>query len=321
MRKGMRQRPSLNALRTFEVAGRRQSFSAAAQELNVSQAAVSRQIRKLEQQLGRRLFVRVYRGVVLTVLGHALLRRLTQAFSEIEDAVSSASQERLRMLRVSADPAFATCWLAPRLDRFLEECTDIDLHIDSSAGLSNVGVESDLAVRYLSQRRRKCSKNMEHLIDVIGFPVASPSLLQKRGPVTTPDQLSQLPLLHEDDGGCWRRWLTAAGVRDVTFRHQIQMDDQSALLRAAVDGQGVVIANAVVASDDLAAGRLVKLSPIEVLYGGYWLVHAPEGRRSSAERRFGRWLRENLTAFRPAQGMNVSVMLPAASPVCQFRNP
>jgi LysR family glycine cleavage system transcriptional activator len=320
MRKGMRQRPSLNALRTFEVAGRRQSFSAAAQELNVSQAAVSRQIRKLEQQLDQRLFVRVHRGVVLTVLGHALLRRLTQAFGEIENAVSAARRERLRMLRVSADPAFATCWLAPRLDRFLEECTDIDLRIDSSSGRTHVGVESDLAVRYLSQRRRKCSKNMEHLIDVIGFPVASPSLLQKRGPVTTPDQLSQLPLLHEDDGGCWRQWLTAAGVRDVTFRHQIQMDDQSALLRAAVDGQGAVITNALVASDDLAAGRLVKLSPIEVLYGGYWLVHAPEGRRSSAERRFGRWLRENLTAFRPAQGVNASVMLLAASPLYQFRN-
>jgi LysR family transcriptional regulator, glycine cleavage system transcriptional activator len=321
MRKGMRQRPSLNALRTFEVAGRRQSFSAAAQELNVSQAAVSRQIRKLEQQLDRRLFARVYRGVVLTVLGHALLRRLTQAFGEIENAVSAARPARLRMLRVSADPAFATCWLAPRLDRFLEECTDIDLHIDSSSRPNHVGVESDLAVRYLSQRRRKCSKNMEHLIDVIGFPVASPSLLRKRGPVTTPDQLSQLPLLHEDDGGCWRQWLTAAGARDVTFRHQIQMDDQSALLRAAVDGQGVVITNALVASDDLAAGRLVKLSPIEVLYGGYWLVHAPEGRRSSAERRFGRWLRENLTAFRPAQGVSASVMLPAISPFCQFRNP
>src|ERR1700733_8134043 len=192
MRKGMRQRPSLNALRTFEVAGRRQSFSAAAQELNVSQAAVSRQIRKLEQQLDQRLFVRVHRGVVLTVLGHALLRRLTQAFGEIENAVSAARRERLRMLRVSADPAFATCWLAPRLDRFLEECTDIDLHIDSSSGRSHVGVESDLAVRYLSQRRRKCSKNMEHLIDVIGFPVASPSLLQKRGHVTTPDHLSEL---------------------------------------------------------------------------------------------------------------------------------
>jgi LysR family glycine cleavage system transcriptional activator len=292
----MRPRSSLNALRTFEVAGRRQSFSAAAQELNVSQAAVSRQIGKLEQQIGRRLFVRIYRGVVLTDLGHALLRRLTQAFTEIENAVSAARHERLRMLRVSADPAFATCWLAPRLVRFLEQCTDIDLRIDSSSGAGNVGVESDLAVRYLSQRHRKCRKNMEHLVDVIGFPVASPTLLQNQGPVTTADQLSKLPLLHEDDGGCWRQWLTAAGVRDVSFRHQIQMDDQSALLRAAVDGQGVVIANALVASDDLAAGRLVKLSSVEVLYGGYWLVHPPTGRRSSAERRFGKWLRENLSA-------------------------
>src|SRR6202012_3722913 len=100
MRKGMRQRASLNALRTFEVAGRRLSFTAAAQELNVSQAAVSRQIRKLEQQVGRQLFVRVYRGVVLTALGQALLGRLTQAFTDIEKAFSAARQERLSMLRV-----------------------------------------------------------------------------------------------------------------------------------------------------------------------------------------------------------------------------
>jgi len=289
--------PTLNALRTFEVAGRRQSFTAAAQELNVSQAAVSRQIQQLEQEIGRRLFVRVYRGVVLTPAGQALQRRLTQAFGEIQDAVIATRHERLRKLRVSAERAFATCWLAPRLERLSEDCADIDLHVDSSSRPDQV-TEADLAVRYLSLRHRHCAKNMEHLVDVVGFPVAAPSLLRKRGPVATPHQVARLPLLHVDAGECWTRWLSAGGVRDVTFRRQIQMDDQSALLRAAVDGQGVVIANDLVAADDLAAGRLVRLTSVEVLYGGYWLVHATDGRRSSAERRFGRWLRENLTAGR-----------------------
>src|ERR1700761_2501665 len=115
MRKGMRRHPTLNALRTFEVAGRRQSFTAAAQELHVSQAAISRQIQQLEQDLGRRLFVRVYRGVLLTSAGRALQRRLAEAFTDIHEAVIAARKERLHMLRVSAEPAFATCWLAPRL--------------------------------------------------------------------------------------------------------------------------------------------------------------------------------------------------------------
>jgi DNA-binding transcriptional LysR family regulator len=125
--------------------------------------------------------------------------------------------------------------------------------------------------------------------------------LHKRGPVTTPEQVVQLPLLHEDDGGSWRHWFAAAGVNNVPLRHQIQMDDQSALLRAAVDGQGAVITNALVASDDLASGRLVKLTSVEVRHGGYWLVHPDKGRRSSAERRFGRWLRDNLTGLRSAR--------------------
>lgn len=299
MRTTARRRLPLNALRVFEVAGRHESFTAAARELGVSQVAISRQVRQLEDDIGKRLFVRVHRGVVLTEAGRSLVQRLTHAIGEIEQAVAAARHERLRILRVSVEPAFAACWLASRVESFLKQYVDVDLQIESSVAIRKVGVDVDLAVRYLEGRQRRPQKSVQHLIDVIGFPVISPSLLKKRGPVILPGQLLSLPLLHEDDGSYWRQWFAAAGLGEVKLRRQLQMDDQAVLLRAAVNGQGVAIANELIAADEIAGGRLIKLFSIEVPYGAYWIVHSPSGRRTSTERRFDTWLRQALSDFQP----------------------
>ncbi len=288
--------PSLNALHTFEAAARLGNFTSAAGALHVSQAAVSRQIRELETALGKSLFMRLHRGVALTAVGKELAAALTRSFQSIERAVEAARQQHGHVIRVSVEPAFAARWLAPRVPQFLEEHTDIELEIDSTSTLREVGIDVDIAIRYLDQKSQKPGKNGELLVAVNGFPVIAPSLLKKLGPLKSLRALSQAPLLHEDNGLYWQQWFVTAGLKGITPKRQLGLNDQALVLQAAVDGQGVALADDVMAGVDLQAGRLIRLFATEVHYGAYWLVRSTAAGNRAAQRIFCDWLRREVSS-------------------------
>jgi len=271
-----RRLPPLGAVRAFEAAGRRLSFTKAAEELHVTQAAVSHQIRQLEAWLGLPLFRRGNRSVELTEPGRDYLAAASLALDLLAQATGRlVEREAGGQLAVSVLPSFAARWLVPRLGDFRERHPEIDVRIAASSDLVDFARDDvDLAIRYGSGGwpGLRAVRFLEEEI----FPVCSPRLLQGARPLRVPADLAQHVLLHDDSEEDWRRWLVAAGVAGVDATRGPVIDDSSMVLQAAVDGQGVALTRSALAALDLAAGRLVR--PFDVSLRSrfaYWLV-APE---------------------------------------------
>jgi LysR family glycine cleavage system transcriptional activator len=191
---------SLLTLRAFETAARRLSFTNAAQELHVSQAAISRHVRLLETQLGRPLFRRLHRQVELTGPGKRLAGALTGAFSQIERAVEAARERQSQRLRISVEPAFAARWLVPRFGRFSAAYPDIDVELDSSDELRVVGRDADIAIRFLNSSARKPKGRARKLFKYVEFPVIARSLrTRQQSAWHTASRITELPF-QETDG-------------------------------------------------------------------------------------------------------------------------
>ena len=295
MRKSLRS-PSLNALRVFEASARHLSFTRAASELHVTQAAVSRHIRQLESELGKPLFVRLHRSVELTPAGRRLAEDLAVSFDAIARSIDVIRNDGSQTIKVSVETAFAARWLLPRLPRFLGAHPDIDVEIDSSEVLREVGRETDMAIRYLDGVRRDASDGETLLKEVTVFPVLAPSLSDKGAPLRQADDLLQYPLLHEDDGRYWQRWFEVAGARMIDAPHRMRCNDVALVLQAAGEGQGVALADELLAGDDLRKGRLLKPFDIGLRCGAYWLVVNNLTRTSVVQRAFGDWLHRELVA-------------------------
>jgi LysR family glycine cleavage system transcriptional activator len=285
--------PPLNALRAFEASARHLSFTKAAGELNVTQAAVSHQIKALEARLGVALFKRLNRALLLTDAGQAYLPAVRDAFDAIARATAQVTRRgrpEPKVLTVSVLPSFAAKWLVPRLGRFREAHPDIDVRISADHHMTDFGREDvDMAVRYGQgdYPGLDCVRLMTE--DV--FPVCSPRLLQGRHPLRTPADLRFHTLLHDDFRVDWRIWLLAAGVQDVDPERGPAFTDSSMVVQAAVEGQGVALARSVLAAADLAAGRLVK--PFDVSMPARWAYYAvcPKARRDDRRiKAFRDWL-------------------------------
>ncbi len=253
-----RRLPPLNALRAFEAAARHLSFTRAAGELHVTQAAVSHQVKALEEHLGRKLFRRLNRALLLTDDGQAYLPSISRAFTLLNDATNDLlTKQAPGPLTVSALPSFAARWLVPRLGRFRQIRPDIDLRIDPSAELSDfAGGDVDVGIRY--GRGKYPGMRADWLMTEDIFPVCSPALLEGPHPLRDPRDLQHQVLLHDDGHGDWRTWLLAAGVDRVDPARGPIFTDSSMLIQAAMAAQGVALARGVVAADELAAGRLVR---------------------------------------------------------------
>ncbi len=210
--------PPLSALRAFETAARLKSFSKAAEELNVTPAAISHQIHALEQDLGVQLFHRLNRAVELTVSAKVLLPGLSDAFAGIQ-----ASVRRLRAhndtgtLTVTASPSFAAKWLVVRLHRFQERWPEIDVRISATDNVVDLGAgDFDLAIRYGSGRYP--GLHVEPLLKNEVFPACSPRLLEEGPPLRNPDDLKRHALIHDQTvdrdplAPSWPMWLKAAGI-------------------------------------------------------------------------------------------------------------
>jgi LysR family glycine cleavage system transcriptional activator len=260
--------PPLNALRAFEAAARHESFAKAADELAVTPAAVSQQVRQLEQILGVPLFLRLARGLRLTEAGRAAMPELLRGFAHLARAMESVRGGGLAgPLIISVMPSFATCWLVPRLPRFVAACPEVDLLV--RAELRNVDFareDVDLGIRYGLGVYPGLETRL--LVREEVFPVCAPALLGGPQPLRSMADLRHFRLLHDRQISAaepfldWSRWLRDAGVEEVDPIHGTGFTDAIMLYRAAVAGLGVALGRSALVAADLAAGRLVRPLPL-----------------------------------------------------------
>jgi LysR family glycine cleavage system transcriptional activator len=269
----LRRLPPLNALKAFEAAARHESFTRAAEELCVTQGAVSHQVKALEVELGLKLFNRERQRLVITEAGRAYLAVLRDAFDRIAVGTERLIQRQSSgVLTVSTSPDFAAKWLVNRLGRFAEAHPDIDLRI--SATLHHVDFtreDVDLAVRHGDGNWP--GLDVARLSSEQLFAVCSPKLLSGRNRLTKPSDVLKYPLLHLDDRKAWSTWLDAAGVENTELSQGPVLNRASMVIDAAVDGQGVALARTTLAAWDLINGRLVRpFSETLRLAKTYWIV-------------------------------------------------
>ncbi|MBD9623753.1 MULTISPECIES: LysR substrate-binding domain-containing protein [Ensifer] len=287
-----RGRLPLTALRSFEAAGRLESFTLAASELFVSQAAISRQVRELEELIGRPLFERLHRGVRLTADGQALLGTLTSAFDMVGESLDALSGRRLsQTLKVSAEPSFAGCWLVPHLQEFQGAHPEIDLVIDAESRLAEFrSGEADIAIRHSLTARSWSRVETRPLAEVEMVPVITPALAGAGRPLDRPEDLLQHPLLHEDNRQLWEQWFAAAGTAPVKLARGAIFADGSMVLQATLRGSGVGLIDRDHARDDIAAGRLIQPFDASVPYGAFFIVARRFEALSEAARAFVDWI-------------------------------
>jgi len=268
--------PPLQTLPAFESAARLASFTRAAGELNLTQGAVSRQIRNLEQRLGVALFVRGDRGVGLTPSGahyHAAVRealdRIARATADISVSEDSAP------ITVGTTSAIASLWLMPRLTGFRRSEPTLDIRVlASDRDFERASEEVDLVIEY--DRKPRAGEGVTRLLEESVFPVCSPEYLRGREPPAgLPDLLDETLLVLDDDHPDWlgwEEWLRAVGVEDRPRRRPVRMNSYPLLLQAAVAGQGVALGWRHLVDDFLAAGSLVPVLAVpEVAPGAFYL--------------------------------------------------
>ena len=292
-----RQTPPLTALRAFEAAGRHLSFTKAAHELHVTQAAISHQVKSLEEYLGLKLFRRLNRTLLLTDAGQLYLPPLTDAFEGITRATHRLRQHLGRArLTVSVLPSFAAGWLVPRLGRFRQRCPDVDLRIDPTNSLTDFR-RDDVELGILYGRGNYPGLRTDRLMREEFFPVCSPRLLEGPAPLRDPADLTHHTLLHDDMTVDWRTWLLAAGVEGVDAERGITVTDSSMLLRAAIAGQGVALARSVLAADEIASGRLVRPFDVDVpAEYAYYLAYPEKSADQPNVVAFREWILEEARA-------------------------
>jgi LysR family glycine cleavage system transcriptional activator len=285
--------PSLNALRAFEAAGRHGSFSRAAEELNVTHAAISHQMRGLEEELGQPLFHRTGRAVELTDAGRTLLPVLSLALDQLADGWAQTKGEQGGTLTVSVEPSFAARWLVLRLGRFHKKHSDIQLRLDPSPDVTDFEREDvDVGVRY--GKGAWSDVIAERLLETTVYPVCAPSLLDGEKPIRAPEDLRFQTLLHEETTAHWKNWLEAAGVVPGRWASRGPLFVEASLaLQAAAAGQGVALANDALAMSDFEEGRLVRLFELEVPDDdAYWLVYPARSARKPKVQAFRAWIRD-----------------------------
>jgi len=268
-----RRLPALNALKAFEAAARYESFTRAAEELCVTQGAVSHQVKALEAELGIKLFNRERQRLVITEAGRVYLSVVRDAFDRIAGGTERLLQRQSAgALTVSTSPNFAAKWLVHRLGRFAEAHPTIELRVSASLHHVDFAREDvDLAIRHGDGQApglhvaRLCVEEL--------FPVCSPKLLEARSPLRNPADLSRHTLLHVNDRQDWSKWLETVGVRNMGPSRGPVLNQASMAIDAAIDGQGVALARTALAAWDLIGGRLVRPFAMALPASfAYWIV-------------------------------------------------
>ncbi|MEL6411454.1 MAG: LysR substrate-binding domain-containing protein [Pseudomonadota bacterium] len=291
--------PPLPAIRVFETAARHGSFTSAADELGMTQAAVSYQVKVLEERVGSPLFERYARGVGLTGIGRKLFHHSSAALDILSDAYSDAIGVQESTLTLSVIPTFATNFLAQRLGQFQLQYSDIAVRIEISEDLADfTSGDIDVAIR---GGHGAWEGLASHLLLPTNFaPMLSPDLAMSLGGLDRPEDLLELPILSRNDPW-WQEWLSVVGLASTATKSKGVRSFGSQIVEAgaAMAGHGVAMLTPAFFKTELANGSLVQ--PFEILAdddSGYWLVY-PESRRNSLKiKRFRSWLTKETESFR-----------------------
>jgi LysR family glycine cleavage system transcriptional activator len=269
----------LNALRAFEAAARHLSFSAAAEELNVTPPAISQQIQLLEEYLGNPLFLRSKTGVSLTPQARAAYPDIRDGLQRLSNALARLRGSGVdRIVTLTAAPSFTAKWLLPRIERFRERQPQLELRLDTTDRLAEFGADGiDIGVRYGlgGYPGLACERLLAE--DVV--PVCSPALLHGRTTVTLAE-LARMTLIHDTTIAfdptfpSWRTWFQARGIDEADLSRGLEMNSSLLAIQAAIDGYGVALGRSVLVAADLRAGRLV--CPFDAATAtrcAYWVVY------------------------------------------------
>jgi LysR family glycine cleavage system transcriptional activator len=291
-----RQVPATAALRAFEAAARLRSFTRAADELGLTQGAISHQIRALERLVGHALFDRERRQSTLTPRAEGLAVAIRDGLGRIAEAIEAVQRARAApTIVVSVLPGFAVKWLFPRLIRFDQLHPDVQVDIAAGAQQGEAWGDTDVAIRY--GLGVHAGLQVDRLLRERLFPVCSPLLLQGRRPLRTPADLAHHTLLHDQVlavGGTppsWQVWLDAAGVGGVDATRGRRYGQSNMVIQAAIDGFGVALGRTALVHDDLKAGRLVcPFGPRIPADYGYYFVCRPSALLATPVAAFRKWL-------------------------------
>jgi LysR family transcriptional regulator, glycine cleavage system transcriptional activator len=302
--------PSLNAIRVFEAAARRQSFKDAADELALSPSAVSRHIRTLEETLGAELFERGHREVRLTPKATHYAARLTEAFRIIASATETISSEapnkrrKPKRITLSVNASFMNLWLADRLTRFrlANPQTEVEIAIHDDSGRGG-NPRADL--RVLFQREETIPPSALRLVSLVVIPVCAPELLKGRHPLKKPADLAKHRLLHDNTTAWWEEWIAAEAIANVDAKSGPLFHDPSLAIREAVNGGGVALADNIMVEDLLRKKKLVAPFTIRrpIPYC-YTLVERAGASTLPGIKPFRDWLLTEITAHKRAMGFS-----------------
>lgn len=285
-------RVHLSGLRAVEAVGRLGNLAAAAEELGVTPGAVSQQIHRTEEALGRSLFARRPKGLEMTALGAEICRRLTTGMAELSRAVALADERADMTLTVTTAPIFASKWLVWRLAKFHAQVPGVRVRIDADATLTDPEAANvDVCIRV--GRGDWPGVDCEHLLDQRVFPVCHPDMAEK---LTTPADLARVPIIRDEHAMfSWDVWLKPNGLDASILGEGPLYSDGALCLDAAAAGQGVFLGWETLAADSIRMGRLVAPFPDRYETGdSYWFVTGRGVRPNRNVRLFRDWLREEL---------------------------
>jgi LysR family glycine cleavage system transcriptional activator len=292
--------PGTRALKALDAAARHRNFTRAADELGLTPAAVSHQIKEIEDQLGVTLFVRTSRTVQLTEVGAILHEAAVEALGTLGRAVARARKKERGAgeLKVSADATFASKWLLPKIDLFRKLRPDIELRFDVTSLVRDFDHDDiDVAVRFGTGKYPGLVA--ERLFDNVVIPVCSPRLLKSGPPLNEPRDLLNHTLVHIEwsrqgvTWPNWRMWMTAAGVEDFDDSRCVVFEDSSHAVQAAIDGSAVALADFAMIARDLSAGRLIRPFELGIKLPAdfaYYLVYPPEAGADPRVSAFRDWV-------------------------------
>ena len=295
-----RKLPPLKALRVFESAARHLSFTAAAEELNVTPAAIGHQVRALEDYFGQQLLRRSTRKVELTDVARWVLPTIGQGFDLLADAGERLmAPETGSALNLTVEPAFASRWLVQHLESFQQQFPDWDVRLSATYDLVDLAeARFDMGIRFGDGQYPDLTVHRLGLEEV--FPVCSPELMQSHGPIREPNDLREVTLLHEDwvmaneqVWPSWKMWLKATGADAVNPDPGPRYSNSALAIQAALNGQGVALSSTALVADDLAAGKLI--CPFgdrftTQLNTAYYLVYEADAERDPKVAAFRDWL-------------------------------
>ena len=283
----------LNALRSFEAAARLLSFKAAAEELRVTPASVSNQIRQLERDWNCPLFVRKTRQIALTDAGRALAQSCQRAFADLQAQIAIIAPAQRKRVSLAVGPLFGSRFLIPRLASFRAAHPDIELALHQGQHITQAQqLDTDVAIDWGQGGPSEWpGLDAQRLLEVAYVPVLSPALLRQGGPLPTVADLAKLPIVHQQNKDDWHAWFALNGHPNPSLAQETVMADSNMAMQAAVDGHGVALGALAMVQGDLDAGRLVcpfatPLRPAQA----YFLISHSGARKAPAVRALCDWL-------------------------------